>query len=104
MSKESESYRLEMLRRLEQESSSPPPPEVLKAEQIVAAFRVKQAKARDAVLRLRSPLPKGNPCPKCYYLFDMEVQMAPIAHPEPSRFDMWKCQSCFYEELRELMR
>jgi hypothetical protein len=83
MSKESESYRLHLLSRLEQESSGPTPSEVLEAEQIVAAFREKQAMARDAVIRLRSRLPKDNLCPECYYLFDKQILMVSVPHPEP---------------------
>jgi hypothetical protein len=103
VSKESESYRFQMLRRFESERDGPPPSEVLEAQQVVAEFREKQAKAKEAVLRLKRPLPKPNLCSECFYLRDHETLMRPIPHSNPNHFDLWKC-GCSYEEEREILR
>ena len=68
MSKESESYRLEMLRRLEEKYSKSKPSEVFEAEQVIAKYRDEQETARAAIPRLRSPLPEPNLCPQCWFL------------------------------------
>ena len=68
MSKESENYRLQMLRRFKRERDGPPPAEVLEAEKMVAQFREKQAKAKEVVLRLEKPPPKPNLCSECFYI------------------------------------
>ena len=49
MSKESESYRLDMLRRLEEKYSKPKPSEVFEAEQVIAKYRDEQETARAAI-------------------------------------------------------
>jgi hypothetical protein len=66
-SKESESYRLEMLRRLKDKDRHTPPPEVAEAEKIIAHYREKQAKAREAIPRLSAPLPEPDLCPQCWF-------------------------------------
>ena len=104
MSEESESYRLKMLRRLERERDGPLPPKVLEAEKVIADFRKKQAQARDAIIRLSSPLPKNDLCPKCYFLHGRSVIMEPRMHSDPDRFDLMECPKCGHNEERELRR
>jgi hypothetical protein len=104
MSKESESYRLQMLRRFERENSGAPPPEVLEAQKVVADFGKKQASAKEVADRLRAPLPKPDLCPQCYYLHARTNPMHSIPHPDHNRFDLWRCDVCRYEEEREIIR
>jgi hypothetical protein len=100
MSKESESYRLHMIRRFKRERDGPPPPEVSEAEEVVARFRKKQAKAEGALLRLEKPLPKPDLCPQCYYIRARESSLRSKPHPNPNGSDLWKCD-CGYEEERK---
>jgi rubredoxin len=101
MSKESDSYRLTMLRRFEQINGAPAPSEVLEAEKVVAKFREEQARARETIHRLRSPLPKEDSCPACHYLHDREVLLVSVEHDDPRHFELWKCNVCGYEEERK---
>jgi hypothetical protein len=88
-----------MLRRLERESSNPPPPEVLE----VADFRDKIAANQKALQRLKLPLPHPNACPKCFYLHGTTSIMRAIGHPNPNKFDLWKCD-CGFEQEREIIK
>jgi len=103
MSKESESYRLQMLRHLEQENSGPLPPEVTEAERVIAEYRKKQAKARDAIPRASAPLPEPNICPRCWIDHGVKFLMSPISGEgrDTTRHDYWRCRKCQYEERRE---
>jgi hypothetical protein len=103
VSKESESRRLQMLRRFKRERDGPPPAEVLEAEKVVAQFRKKQTKAKEVVLRLEKPLPNPNLCFECFYIHNRESLMRSKPHPDPNHFDLWKCD-CGYEEEREILR
>ena len=102
MGKESETYRLEMLRRLERINSEPPPPEVLEAQKVIAKHREKQAEAREAIPRLRAPLPEPNLCPECYYLHGNRTFLTAVPHPDSANFDRMKCVSCGYIEDRSV--
>ncbi len=100
MSKESESYRLEMLRSFEQKNDKPDPPEVLEAQKVIAKHRAEQAQAREAIPRLRTPLPKPDLCPECYYLHGRSVTLEAASHPNPAKYDRMKCSICGYAEDR----
>ena len=101
MSKESESYRLEMLRRLEEKYSKSKPSEVFEAEQVIAKYRDEQETARAAIPRLRSPLPEPNLCPQCWFLHGRRTFMTPRVHPDPERYDRRFCGTCGHIEVRE---
>ncbi len=101
MSKESESYRRQMLRHLQAKDSDPPPPEVLEAEQVVAKHREEQATAREAIPRARLPLPEPDICPRCWILHGRRTPLIAVPHPDPSKFDRMKCRSCEYIENRD---
>ena len=62
MGKQSEEYRLQMLRRLENRYGNDKPTEVLEAEEVIAKFRQEKARDRQAITRLSSPLP-ASPAP-----------------------------------------
>jgi hypothetical protein len=101
MSKESESYRLEMLRRLEEKYSKSKPSEVFEAEQVIAKYRDEHENARAAILRLRSPLPKPNLCPQCWFLHGSSTFMTARVHPDPDKYDRRRCRACGHIEDRE---
>lgn len=102
MSKESESYRLKMLRRLKQIDSGSPPSEVLEAKEVVAKYREEQARAREAIPRLGSPLPEPNLCPQCWFLHGRRLPLTAIEHPtDRDNFDRMKCRICGYVEDRD---
>jgi hypothetical protein len=103
MSKESESYRLHMLRHFKRQRDTPPPLEVLEAQKIIASFHEKQTKTEEVILRLEKPLHKPNLCPDCYYIHGRESYLRSKPHRDPGRFDLWKCD-CGYEEEREIDR
>ena len=67
MSKESESYRLYVLRDLQNRYGKGDPPEVLEAQKVIAEFREKQAEAEKAISRVEAGLPKPDLCPKCWF-------------------------------------
>jgi hypothetical protein len=102
MSKESESYRLEMLRRLEEKYSKSKPSEVFEAERVIAKYRDEQETARAAIPRLRSPLPEPNLCPQCWFFHGRRTFMTPRVHPDPERYDRWLCGTCGHIEDREV--
>jgi len=99
-SKESEQYRLNMLRHSEHIVSGAPPSEVTEAEQTIANYRKKQSEARESIARLRSPLPKPNLCPECWFMHGLETQMHAVPHEDPEHWDRWKCRKCSYDEDR----
>src|ERR1700722_20330188 len=101
MSKESESYRLELLRRLEEKYNKAKPSEVFEAEQVIAKYRAEQESARAAIPRLRSPLPEPNLCPQCWFLHGRRAFMTPRAHPDRDRYDRRVCGACRHIEDRE---
>ena len=49
-------YRLEMLRRLENENGNTPPPEVLEAQRVIANYRQKQADRDETAVRALLPI------------------------------------------------
>ena len=102
MSKESEGYRRDMLRRLEQKANGPTPSEVLEAEQVIAKYRAEQAQAREAIPRLSTPLPKPDLCPECYYLHGRTISLAAVRSDDPDRYDRLKCKTCGYVEERDV--
>jgi hypothetical protein len=100
MSKESESYRRQMLRRLQQKDSDPPPPEVLEAEKVIAKHREEQARAREAIPRARLPLPEPDICPDCWVYHGTKVRLSGAPHPDPGVSDRFECPICDYFEDR----
>lgn len=102
VSKESESYRLQMLRHLKQVDNGPPPSEVLEAEKIVANYREEQAQARSAIPRLGLPLPEPNICSPCWFLHGRRSVLVGIPHPINSdKYDRMRCRVCKEIEDRE---
>jgi hypothetical protein len=99
MSKEGEEYRIEMLRRLEQENSHSPPPEVLEAQQVIAKFREKQANRNAVKARLNLHLPNPDLCPECFYQNNRNSIMHSI--PSGGSTDIYKCDVCSYEQERD---
>jgi hypothetical protein len=100
--KEGESYRLQMLRRLEKIDKGTPPSEVTEAEQTIAKYRQKQAEARDAIPRLRASLPYPDLCPQCWFMHGKQSELLAARHPDPDNFDMWECRVCGYSDEQEL--
>jgi len=100
MSKESESYRLQMLRYLEEKYGNAKPAEVLEAEKVIAKFREEETRDRKAIARLRTPLPKPDLCPECYYLHDRSVTLEAMRHRDPKNYDRMGCRICDYAEDR----
>ena len=100
MSKESEEYRLEQLRRLEHKYRQAKPAKILEAEEAIAKYREEQEDAGPQIARASLPLPKPNQCPRCWIMKGRESIMYPIPHPEPNRFDRWKCRECEFLEDR----
>src|SRR5574337_276902 len=98
-SKESESYRLQVLRRLKQKDSGPPPSEVLEAEKVIAKHREEQAQARAAIPRASAPLPNDGRCPDCHIYHNIRSILVPEIHPESEKgFDRLRCPICGYTE------
>jgi hypothetical protein len=102
VSKESESYRRQMLRHFKEINDGPPPTEVSEAEKVVMKFREEQTQAREAIPRLSAPLPEPNLCPKCWFLSGKCSFLVGIPHPtNPAEYDFLKCRSCTYVEERD---
>jgi hypothetical protein len=99
ISKERNSYRLEMLRRLEDKYGKSKPPDVLEAERIIAKFLKDEARDREAIARLCSPLPTPNLCPECYYLHGRLSDLSPV--PSETNDDNFRCYTCDYFEVRK---
>lgn len=93
---ESESYRTQMLRRLKEKNRRGPPAEVLEAKKVIASFREQETRDREIQARLSLPLPNPHSCPQCFYLHGREALLYAVPHPEPRKFDRWKCNHCSY--------
>lgn len=103
MSKESESYRREMLRRLKNKVCGPPPAEVLEAEKVIAKHRDEQEQAREAIPRLSLPLPDYNLCPQCWFIHGKRVPFTAVEHPtDRDNLDRMKCRTCGHIEDRDV--
>jgi hypothetical protein len=100
MNKESEHYRLEMLRHLQHKYRQSKPTEVLEAEQVIAKYRKEQEHTGPQIRRLQMPLPEPDLCPQCYYLEGNANLLVTAVHPNPDRWDKMKCRVCGYEEDR----
>jgi hypothetical protein len=99
MSKESEEYRIEMLRRLENEDSGATPPEVLEAEKVISEYRDKKVQIIKKKLRLRLPLPNPDLCPQCFYPHGKTSLMQPIPSGTAPT-DIFECKTCGYIQER----
>lgn len=97
--KESEEYRLQMLRRLEQENAKPDPPEVSEAKKVIAKNRQKKLDRSQQIKRLRTPLPEPDLCPKCYYLHGVTVELKP--RESQTDKDLFRCPRCHYQQVRD---
>jgi hypothetical protein len=93
-SKESDSYRLKMLRYLKAKYSNAKPPEVFEAERVIAKFREEEARDRGAITRLNSPLPEPDMCQPCWFLKGVHSKLQNIAADDPKHFDRWICRTC----------
>ncbi len=101
MSKESESYRTQMLRHLEEKYNKSKPAEVFEAEKVIAKYRDEHESGRAAIQRLRSPLPEPNLCPQCWFLHERHTFMMPSAHPGSDKYDRMTCRACGHIEDRD---
>lgn len=100
MSEQSESYRLQMLRRLQNRYSKGNPPEVLEAEQVIAKFRKEKAGAAEQIKRLSAPLPEPDLCPTCWFMHGRRIPLEARLHPNPDEFDRMVCTQCNHVEDR----
>ena len=98
MGKQSEEYRLQMLRRLENRYGNDKPTEVLEAEEVIAKFRQEKARDRQAITRLSSPLPEPNLCPSCWFIHGRKIHLTHAPHPNSAKFDRQICPQCNYIE------
>jgi hypothetical protein len=99
-SKESETYRLEMLRHFQKIDSGTPPAEVLEAEKVIANYRKEKEQTHETISRLETGLPKPDLCPECFYLHGVESSMRPIPSEEP-KIDKFRCNKCdFIKEVK----
>jgi hypothetical protein len=99
ISKERNSYRLEMLQGFEDKYGKPKPPDVLEAEIIIARYRKDEARDREAMARLSSPLPTPSLCPECYYLHGRFSDLTLV--PSETSDDNFRCHTCDYFEVRK---
>ena len=96
MTKKNEPYRLHMLRRLQNRYSQGKTPEMLEAEQTIAKLREQEARDREAIIRLSSPLPDDDLCPTCFFMRGHRNLLISVPHPDPARYDRWICRVCNY--------
>lgn len=95
MSEKSETYRLHMLRRLQNRYSKNDPPEMLEAEKVIAELRAQKERDRAAIARLSAPLPDDDLCPACFFMHGQHHKLVAVLHPtEPDKFDRWICLTC----------
>ncbi|MFZ2301683.1 MAG: hypothetical protein WAW10_07420 [Gallionella sp.] len=100
MREQIEKYRLDMLRRLQQEDGQPPPPEVLEAQKVIAEFEERKRNRTQQLLRLQLPqhtLPVPlDGCPKCNFIHGVTpLSMTPIQ--SNTEDDLFKCMQCGFE-------
>jgi len=96
--KESESYRLDTLQRFKEKYDHAKPSEVLEAELVIAKFREQEARDREAIARLSTPLPKSDSCPQCYYLHGKNSELNPTG--SDTAVDLFRCGTCGFEQER----
>jgi predicted RNA-binding Zn-ribbon protein involved in translation (DUF1610 family) len=99
LGKESDEYRTEMIRHLQQEDQKSPPSEVLEAQKMIAKFEQRKRKREEQMVALQQPLPNKDACPKCYWLHG---GIASIMRPQPSgdHSDWFRCPECGFEQER----
>jgi hypothetical protein len=102
MSKESEEYRLQMLRHLQARLGRPKPSEVLEAEQVVAKFRKEEEEAGAQIARLGLPLPNPDLCPQCFYLHGRSSKLSPARAKDAANFDKFECRVCGHSFERRM--
>jgi hypothetical protein len=102
MSKESEKYRLDMLRHLGREYGETPPAKIAEAEKVIADYRKGKAHAEAIRARLPLPLPEPNLCPACFYEHDNRSPLIAVAAPDPTKLDRMICRTCGYLEDRDV--
>jgi hypothetical protein len=101
MSKETDDYRLGMLRKLREKASGKASAQVLDAEKVIAKHRDELDKTRAAIPRFEEPLPTANICPRCWGLDGVQNLLKATFHPDPDNFDRMKCTKCSYYEDRQ---
>ncbi len=101
MSKESETHRSQMLRRLQNRYSKGDPPEVLEAEKVIAKYRKEKAESRDQIARASTPLQGADLCPSCWIMHGERNSLVAANHPDPDKFDRMICRKCSYFEDRD---
>ena len=92
MIKESEEYRLNMLRSMENKYDQSKPPEVLEAEEVIAKFSQEQERARAVILRLKTTKCPSSECFRCFFLRGLSVDLKAI--PGDDNFDRFRCPKC----------
>ena len=60
-----------------------------------------EARDREAIMRLRSPLPQPDLCPTCWFIHGMDNEQVAVHHPNPDKFDRMKCKKYNYVEDRD---
>ena len=83
-------YRERMIITLSREYREQEPSEILKANEIIAAYRKKQADIEPQLSRLQTSECPDSVCPKCFYLH----------YPSNDNVDKFRCTQCntIYEE------
>jgi hypothetical protein len=76
--------------------------EKAKADAEAAALVDKLAATKDALGRAKLPFPPGNVCPECWVMHGEKRPLHAVPHPDPSRYDRWRCPSCEHVEDRRI--
>lgn len=97
---DSEKYRTERLRCLQEKYPEVDPPAVTKAKEMISDYCKKKKDANAEKARLRSQLPVYDLCPQCYYGHEKRSFLIAVPSPEPDRFDLMRCRACGYSESR----
>jgi len=91
-------YRERMIITLSREYREQEPSEILKANEIIAAYRKKQADIEPQLSRLQTSECPDSVCPKCFYLHNLTIQLKD--YPSNDNVDKFRCPQCntIYEE------
>lgn len=97
---DSEKYRTERLRCLQEKYPDVDPPAVTCAKKVISDYCKKKKDVDAEKARLRFQLPVSDLCPQCYYKHENRSFLIAVPSPEPDRFDLMKCRDCGYFEQR----
>jgi hypothetical protein len=88
MSDDSESYRSNLLRQLEDKDRD--------LQRRAMELDHDKVEFDAAKARAKFPAPESGLCPRCWFEKGVKHPMSPARHDQSDRYDLWQCHECGY--------